>query len=106
MPIHFNDLDIVSEVEGLSSALIVPCIMCPAATVAVREKKPFLQLFRSLLKSAPLEHYIRALQSRLSEKGLNTNVFKSLLYHLCLCACGLQTDAKSCRNMRNSMKLR
>ncbi len=30
MPIHFNDLDVVSEVAGLSSALIVPCNMCPA----------------------------------------------------------------------------
>ena len=34
MPIHFNDLDVVSEVSGLSSALIVPCYMCPAVTVA------------------------------------------------------------------------
>lgn len=41
MPIHFNDLDVVSEVAGLSSALIVPCNMCPAVTVAVREKKTF-----------------------------------------------------------------
>ncbi len=81
MPIHFNDLDVVSEVKGLSSALIVPCIMCPGATVAVREKKPFMQLLKSFLKSAPLEQYIRALQSRLRERGVNTNVFKSILYH-------------------------
>jgi len=38
MPIHFNDLDVISEVAGLSSVLIVPCNMCPAVTVAVREK--------------------------------------------------------------------
>jgi hypothetical protein len=38
MPIHLDDLDVVSEVAGLSSALIVPCNMCPAVTVAVREK--------------------------------------------------------------------
>ena len=25
MPIHFNDLDVVSEAAGLKSALIVPC---------------------------------------------------------------------------------
>jgi hypothetical protein len=81
MPIHFDDLDVVSEVAGLSSALIVPCNMCPAVTVAVREKKPFLQLFRSFLKSAPFEQYIGALQSRLREKGVNTKVFKSPLYH-------------------------
>jgi len=40
MPIHFNDLDVVSEVAGLSSALIVPCNMCPAVTVA--EKRNLL----------------------------------------------------------------
>ena len=81
MPIHFDDLDVVSEAAGLNSALIVPCNMCPAVTVAVREKKPFLQLFKSLLKSAPFEQHIRALQSRLREKGVNTKVFKSPLYH-------------------------
>jgi hypothetical protein len=55
--------------------------MCPAATVAVREQKPFLQLFRSLVKSAPFERYIEALQSRLADKGVRTEVFKSRLYH-------------------------
>jgi hypothetical protein len=81
MPIHFDDLDVVSEVAGLSSALIVPCNMCPAVTVAVREKKPFIQFFRNFLKSASFEHYIRALQSRLREKGVKTKVFKSTPYH-------------------------
>ena len=81
MPIHFNDLDVVSEVAGLSSALIVPCNMCPAATVAVREKKPFMQFFRSFLKSPPFEQYIRELQTRLREKGVSTKVFRSNLYH-------------------------
>ena len=81
MPIHFNDLDVVPEVAGLSSALIVPCNMCPAVTVAVREKKPFMQLFRSFLKSAPFEQYMRALQSRLRENGVTTKVFKSSFPH-------------------------
>jgi hypothetical protein len=81
MPIHFNDLDVVSEAAGLKSALIVPCNMCPAVTVAVREKKPFMQFFRSLLKSLPFEQYIRELQSRLKEQGVDTKIFKSNLYH-------------------------
>jgi hypothetical protein len=81
MPIHFNDLDIVSEVAGLSSALIVPCNMCPAVTVAVREKKPFVQLFRSFFKSAPFEQYLKILQSRLEEIGVSAKVFKSIPYH-------------------------
>jgi len=55
--------------------------MCPAITVAVREQKPFLQLFRSLFKSAPFERYIAALQTRLADKGVRTEVFRSRLYH-------------------------
>jgi hypothetical protein len=81
MPIHFEDLDVLPEVSGLNSTLIVPCNMCPAVTVAVREEKPFIQFFRHFLKSAPFEQYIRALQSRLRDKGVKTKVFKSSLLH-------------------------
>ncbi len=91
MPLYLNDLDIVSEVAGLSSALIVPCNMCPAVTVAVREEKPFIQFFRNLLKSAPFERYIRTLQSRLRAKGVKTKVFRSNLPHqwfLCMWTSG------------------
>jgi len=81
MPIHFKDLDVISQVTGLRSVLIVPCNMCPAATVSIREKKPFMQLFRSLLKSLPFEQYLRELQSKLREQGVNTEIFRSNIYH-------------------------
>ena len=103
MPIHFSDTDVVSEVAGVTSALIVPCNMCPAVTVAVRENKPFMQLFRSFLKSAPFEQYMKALQSRLIENGVNAKVFKSILYHqwfLCMWTSGKR---KSYRNMLDAM---
>ena len=81
MPIHFEDLDVVSQIDGVRSALIVPCNLCPAATVAVREQRPFMQFFRSIFASAPFERYIKALQTRVAEKGVNTQVFRSRLYH-------------------------
>jgi len=81
MPIHFKDLDVISETAGLQSALIVPCNMCPAATVAIREKKPFMQLFRSLLKSLPFERYLMNLQAGLREQGVSTEIFRSNFYH-------------------------
>jgi hypothetical protein len=81
MPIHFSDVDVFSEIEGVNSALIVPCTMCPAATVAVREQKPFMQLFRSLFKSPPFDRYIKAMQSRLAKKGVRTEIFESRFYH-------------------------
>ena len=86
MPIHLRDLDVVSQTAGVSSALIVPCNLCPAVTVAVNQQQPFMKLFRSWLKSAPFEGYIKDLQSRLSEKGVKTKVFKNPIYHQwCLC---------------------
>ena len=101
MPIHFDDLDVVSEVAGLSSALIVPCKMCPAVTVAERERKPFIELFKSFLKSAPFEQYLREMQSLLKENGVNTDVFKSYIPHqwfMCMWTSGkrrkLQRSAK------------
>jgi hypothetical protein len=81
MPIHLDDLDVISEVAGLSSVLIVPCNMCPAVTLAVREKKPFIRFFRSFLKSDPFEQHIKALQSRLRQEGVNSEVFRSDLPH-------------------------
>jgi hypothetical protein len=81
MPIHLEDLDVATEVAGLRSVLIIPCNMCPAVTVAVREKKPFIRLFSNFLKSDPFEQHIRALRSRLEERGVTTEVFKSDIPH-------------------------
>lgn len=81
MPIHFEDADVISEVEGLRYVLIVPCRMCPAATIAVRENKPFMEFFRSLFKSQPFEQYLKTLQARLKEKGVNSKVFGCGFYH-------------------------
>ena len=76
MPVHLDDRNIISEVNGLSSALIVACNMCAGASLAMKENKPFLQPFSSLLKSPPLERHIKRLQSQLSKKGLKTKWFR------------------------------
>mgnify|MGYP001547067276 CR=1 FL=1 len=81
MTIHFTYLDLSSEVDGLDSAMLGPCIMCPAATGAAKEQEPMLKIVRSPFKSAPLERYIKTMQSHLAEKGVRTDVFKSYLYH-------------------------
>ncbi|WP_022665412.1 hypothetical protein [Desulfospira joergensenii] len=97
MPLHFNDLDIISETAGIRSALIVPCNMCPAITVAVREKKPFMQMFKNPFKSAPFENYLGKLQTRLKKNGVKTKVFKSRLYHqwfMCMWTAGRQKELK------------
>jgi len=99
MPIHFDDLDVLSEVSGIRSVLIVPCNMCPAVTIAIREKKPFLQLFRSFLKSAPFNRYIKSLQSRLKGKGIDSKIFGSNFIHqwfMCMWSSGHRKNLQRC----------
>jgi hypothetical protein len=86
MPIHFNDVDLGPRVSGLQSALIVPCIMCPSVTVAIRAEQPLLRLFRNLFKSTPFERYLESLQARLRQQGIKADIFRSRLYqHWFLC---------------------
>lgn len=91
MPIHLTDLDLAPETKGLRSALIIPCYMCPAVSVATRENRPFLQFMSHLLKSPPFEQHINEIQSALSAKGVETSVFKSRFVHqwfLCIWTAG------------------
>ncbi len=99
MPIHFNEIDVLPEVAGLRSVLMVPCYMCPAVTVAVQENKPFIRLFRNFLKSEPFEQYISVLQSRLRERGLTTGVFRSIPSHqwfMCMWTSGKRKKLQKC----------
>ena len=81
MPLQLNDIDVIPELAGLRSALIVPCNMCPAVSVAVKAKKPFMQLGKGLFSSAPFRQHLQTLQSRLQAKGIKAKVFHSRLYH-------------------------
>jgi hypothetical protein len=75
MPFYLNESDITSQVAGLHSVLIVPCGFCPAASLAVREKKPYIELFRKFLKTGAYESFIQALKLRLENQGIKTDVF-------------------------------
>ena len=101
MPIHLDDLDVASQLEGSRSALIVPCNMCPGATLALRKRKPFLRVFKNPLKLAPLEEHIEGMQSELKERGISTSVFKSRVPHhwfMCMWTAGRR------KKLRNQAK--
>ncbi|MFC1479922.1 hypothetical protein ACFL5Y_00545 [Candidatus Omnitrophota bacterium] len=89
MPIHLDELDILSQVKGLNSVLITSCNMCAGASLAMKENKPFIQFFKSLLVSPPLERYVKRLQIQLNEIGVKTKWFKGGIiqqFFLCLSA--------------------
>src|SRR5512138_362302 len=81
MPFRLRDRDISPELAGVRSALIVPCRFCPAASLAVREGKPYIQLFRHFLRTPSYESYIKALQARIEREGIRTGLFDSKLPH-------------------------
>ncbi len=81
MPFYLKDRDISSDVVAVHSVLIVPCRFCPAASLAVRAGKPYIELFRSLLRTRSYESYIQALKHRLEREGITARVFDSRLPH-------------------------
>jgi len=86
MPFYLKARDLSTDTAALESALIVPCRFCPAASFAVREGKPYLEPFRSFLRTPAYESHIHALRSRLESRGIKTGVFDSKLpHHFVMC---------------------
>ncbi len=86
MPFYLKDRDISPDMDGVHSVLIVPCRFCPAACLAVREKEPYLKLFRNFLRTPAYEQYVQGLKSRLESEGIRTEVYDSKLpYHFVVC---------------------
>jgi hypothetical protein len=81
MPFYLKESNALSQVDGLSSVLIAPCRFCPAASLAVRENKPYIELFRRFLRTEPYESFINALTRRLRDAGIRAAVFDSKLLH-------------------------
>lgn len=81
MPFYLKARDLSTDTAAVDSALIVPCRFCPAASFAVREGKPYIEPFRTFLRTPAYESHIHALKSRLESSGIKTGVFDSKLPH-------------------------
>lgn len=85
MPFYLKEADVVPELAGCQSVLIVPCRFCPAASLAARHNQPFIEFFRGLLKTKCYENLIRNMRSRLEQAGVRADVFTSNILHYVLC---------------------
>jgi hypothetical protein len=95
MPFYLKDREISQDMGGVHSALIVPCRFCPAASLAVRERQPYIELFRKFLRTPSYEQYIQALKSSLEREGIRTKVYDSKYPHqfvVCMWATGRRED--------------
>ncbi len=94
MPLYLKDRDISSDIAMVRSALIVPCRFCPAASLAVRERKPYIE-FCKFLRTPSYESYIQALRSRLEGEGIRTEIFDTKLpnqFVVCMWSSGRRKD--------------
>jgi hypothetical protein len=81
MPLYLTETDVVPEVVGFKSVLIVPCRFCPAASLAVRSNEPYIEFLRRFLKTASYERLIKTMKYSFEDRGVKTSVFKSSLLH-------------------------
>jgi hypothetical protein len=81
MPVYLKDVKEFPELEGVGSALLIPCRFCPAASMSVRRDEPYFEIFRRFLKTASYEELIKSMKSRMEEMGIKTDVFRSNLLH-------------------------
>ena len=81
MPFYLKETEFLPELAGLRSVLIVPCRFCPAVSLAIKENKPYIELFRRFLRTEAYESFIRTLQQRIEKIGIKTAVFDSKLPH-------------------------
>ncbi|WP_094602609.1 hypothetical protein SPSIL_046880 [Sporomusa silvacetica DSM 10669] len=95
MPFYLKCRDISKEIHKIHSVLIVPCRFCPAASLAVREKKFYIELFSKFLRTAVYESYIQELKSYLENNGIRAEVFGNKLPHhfiICMWPLGPRKD--------------
>jgi hypothetical protein len=81
MPFIFKKYRDIYEYDQFKSVLIVPCRFCPAASSAVKNNEPYIELFRRFMKTDSYERYIESLKSGLEKKGIEADVFRSRLIH-------------------------
>lgn len=95
MPFCLATNDVVSQVAGFESVLIVPCRFCPAASMAVKTDEPYLQVLRRGFETASYERLIERTKQRLEQRGIRTGVFRSrLLHQFVLCMWTVRRRAK------------
>jgi len=79
MPLHMEPLDVTDALEGISSALLVSCPVCPPVSLAVQKSSPFIEFFKKGIKTEAFEDYVKQTRNELEQRGVRTGVFTTYL---------------------------
>ena len=75
MPINLEPQDVSADLASIRSALIVYCPVCPQVSLAMQTDTPWIELFKSGLKTGALEEHINGIRDALERQGVRTEVF-------------------------------
>jgi len=75
MPLHLEPLDVFGDLEHATSVLIVSCPVCPPVSLAIQRGSPFIEVFKSGLKTGAFEDYINEIRQPLEQRGVRTGLF-------------------------------
>jgi hypothetical protein len=79
LPINLEPIDVSDGLEGVSSALIVLCPVCPQFSLAMQTDSPWLELFKNGLRTQALEDHINSIREPLEKRGVRTGAFTTRL---------------------------
>ncbi|MHC4706130.1 MAG: hypothetical protein ACYS8I_03465 [Planctomycetota bacterium] len=75
MPLHLEPLDVSVDLEKYTSILVVSCPICPPVSLATESNSPFIEFFKSGIKTGAFEDYIKEIREPLEQRGVRTGVF-------------------------------
>jgi hypothetical protein len=75
MPLYLEPKDVIEQLEGFGSVLIVSCPVCPPMSMAMQSKKPFIQFFKHGFKTEAFEDYIQSIREALEKREIRTDVY-------------------------------
>ena len=81
MPFILEKQDVIPQLGGCRSVLIVPCRFCPAASMAVKSNEAYIEFPRRALKTASYERQITEMKVAFEELGIETSIFSSRMLH-------------------------
>lgn len=75
MPLHLEPVDVSVDLENVRSVLIVSCPVCPPVSLAIQKGTPFIDIFKSGIKTPAFEDHIQNIREPLERRGVRTGVF-------------------------------
>lgn len=101
MPIFLEPSDVIDDLKGFQSILIISCPICPPMCVSIQQKKPFLEPLKHGVKTPAFEDHIASIRKALSEHGVRTDTFTTRLPIPMMCLWTARQRAKILKRARN-----